>query len=213
MDNEREITVCFTGPRPDNPYLGGYDWSTQKNQNFITMLQKIVIKLVTSPKYSRVNFICGGALGIDQMAFAICYALKQTKNYPKFGTITLAAPYQDFYTHWISETDKERHARHKEKADNYIEVDTIPEYQRPHHTVNVYSADKLQLRNIYMVDHSDLVIATWDGSTTNGKGKPSGTYNCVTTVKQQNKPLIILNPIDYSVTFDYHGSQVPLDVN
>jgi uncharacterized phage-like protein YoqJ len=45
----------------------------------------------------------------------------------------------------------------------------------------------MQLRNEFMVNNSDIVIAVWDG--TNG-----GTANCVKYAQVENKEIIIIDP-------------------
>ena len=45
----------------------------------------------------------------------------------------------------------------------------------------------MQERNRYMVDHSDLVIAVWNGS-------PSGTGNTVAYARERGKPVWVLEP-------------------
>lgn len=48
-----------------------------------------------------------------------------------------------------------------------------------------YAAWKMQLRNEYMVNHSDCVLALWDGSS-------GGTANCIKYAEKINKPVINL---------------------
>jgi uncharacterized phage-like protein YoqJ len=50
-----------------------------------------------------------------------------------------------------------------------------------------YSAEKMQIRNKYMVDNCDLLVAVWDG--TNG-----GTANCVNYANSVKRDLIIIDP-------------------
>lgn len=50
-----------------------------------------------------------------------------------------------------------------------------------------YSVRKMQIRNEWMVDKSDLVFAVWDGS--NG-----GTKNCIDYAKSINKEVFVLDP-------------------
>lgn len=45
----------------------------------------------------------------------------------------------------------------------------------------------MQKRNEYMVDHSDKVIAVWDGSK-------SGTKNCIDYAKKVGKDIIFVQP-------------------
>lgn len=60
-----------------------------------------------------------------------------------------------------------------------------------------YSAGKMSLRNGWMVDHSDAVIALWDGSS-------GGTGNCVRYAKQMKKPILNLWP-------SYEGNNPTID--
>lgn len=48
-----------------------------------------------------------------------------------------------------------------------------------------YAAWKMQVRNKWMVDHSDSVLALWDGSS-------GGTANCVAYADKKGKPIINL---------------------
>lgn len=50
-----------------------------------------------------------------------------------------------------------------------------------------YSPKLYQLRNQWIVDNSDMMLAVWDGSA-------SGTYNCVKYAMRQNKKLYKLDP-------------------
>lgn len=46
-----------------------------------------------------------------------------------------------------------------------------------------YSPAKMQVRNMWMVEYSDAVLALWDGTT-------GGTGNCVEYARRVNKRLI-----------------------
>lgn len=46
-----------------------------------------------------------------------------------------------------------------------------------------YSANAMQVRNIWMVDHCDRVLALWNGST-------GGTHNCITYAARAGKPFV-----------------------
>ena len=50
-----------------------------------------------------------------------------------------------------------------------------------------YTPDCFDKRNRYMIDHSDLVIAVWDGS-------PSGTGNTVVYAKSKRKSVREITP-------------------
>lgn len=50
-----------------------------------------------------------------------------------------------------------------------------------------YSAHKMQIRNEWMVNHCDVLLACYDGS-------PGGTGNCIKYAKNLNKNIIIIDP-------------------
>lgn len=45
-----------------------------------------------------------------------------------------------------------------------------------------YSADKMQIRNEYMVDHCDHILALWDGTS-------GGTANCLRYASSKDRPV------------------------
>ena len=53
-----------------------------------------------------------------------------------------------------------------------------------------YSTFAMQKRNIYMVNHCDLLIGMFDGT----KG---GTYNCLQYAKTKKTRLLLFNPMDF----------------
>ena len=50
-----------------------------------------------------------------------------------------------------------------------------------------YAGYKLQKRNEWMVDHCDILIAVWDGTS-------GGTANCVNYAQSVNKEKIFIDP-------------------
>lgn len=183
-------SICFTGHRPNNPSMGGYDWDSSKNK-LIQMKLREAILMVTSKK-AHVECITGGALGVDQMAFALCYSLKQRPEGKNIDAIRLAIPFEKNYTKW-RQADIERQIRHIKKADSVIFVDTLPEYYVPGSIMGEYHRDKLDQRNKFMVDQSSIVIAVWDG-------KPSGTGNCVRYAREMNRSIIYIDPNTLEIT-------------
>lgn len=194
-------TVCFTAHRPKQLF-GTYDLVNPKASLLIEKLTETLEKLIEDEGVD--TFISGGALGGDQLAFICVNALK--KKYPHIRNI-LAAPYRDQAKGWEEQLEKAkregwgkaiqdlektllRYARILELADEVVYVDELPAYlprgMKPEQT-GKHSNAKLQIRNVYMVDHADIVIAIFDGS----KG---GTYNCVKTARAKGKRLIVLDP-------------------
>lgn len=175
--------ICFTGHRPSK--LGGYDWNTQKNQKIMKKLRDTIINVVSNSGETDVMFYCGGALGIDQMAFNICKDLKSTDHNRNY-TIVLAIPFKKQDCRWPI-LSQEEFTSEEMFADVVTFVDMIPEYEITGYKEGEYYPAKMEKRNEYMVDHSDIVIAVWDGSK-------SGTGNCIKYAQKLNKRIIRIDP-------------------
>ena len=65
-------------------------------------------------------------------------------------------------------------------AEKVIDVTDYIDYPGPY----VY-----QIRNEWMVDHAEAVIAVWDGV------EKGGTWNCVRYAKEQNKEIYRIHPV------------------
>jgi len=183
------ITVCFTGHRPDK--LGGYNWRTSKNKRIMEVLRSKIIEVIncTEPNINNFKFIFGAALGIDQMAFEICYDLKYStlKFNPCKIELELAIPFEKQPSKWFNKEDIDRFYTHQQQADIITHVDMIEGYEYKGVSEGEYHPAKMQIRNKFMVNNSDIVIAVWNGS----KG---GTANCVNYAKKQDKEIIVINP-------------------
>jgi uncharacterized phage-like protein YoqJ len=179
------ITISFTGHGPEK--LGGYNWSTQKNKDIMYKLLDTIESIVEKiDNNEEVNFIGGGALGIDQMAIHIVnHAIKN--YYPLWITTEIAVPFKNQAIKWFNKDDVARYEKQLSEADKITYVDTLDKYKIKGYKEDIYYPAKMQKRNEYMVDNSDIVIAVWDGS----KG---GTYNCVKYAEKLGKKIIVINP-------------------
>jgi len=160
------MIVAFTGHRPNK--LGGYNLP---NPTYIHVCQQIDKQLrELNPK----KVISGMALGVDQWAAYIAI---------KLGIPFIAAiPFEGQEKKWPDSSQK-TYNRLLSKAYDIVYVSSPG-----------YSAHKMQVRNQWMVDQCDTLIAIYDGS----KG---GTGNCVEyaqSLKLFNmmpaKKIIIINP-------------------
>jgi uncharacterized phage-like protein YoqJ len=147
------MIICGTGHRPDK--LGGY------NDVSYNKLVKIAEKYLIAINPNKV--ISGMALGWDQ---ALAEATINLDIY-----LLCAIPFIGQENMW-HESSKIKYKNILSKAN---EIKYVCE--------NGYSSYKMQIRNEWMVDNSDLVLAMWDGS----KG---GTYNCIQYAKRMSKPII-----------------------
>lgn len=170
----RRITASFTGHRPEE--LGGYD---MKNSTMLELKEKLLILIENLiNKKGIIRFISGGALGADQAAFWCVHILK--KKYPHIKNI-IAVPFRNQPIKWSNE-QKHWYYKMLSLADEVIFVDELTVYNRDEKKqTGEYSGYKMQIRNEYMVDNSDIIIAIFDGKLldTSGKIRKSGTLNCI----------------------------------
>jgi uncharacterized phage-like protein YoqJ len=154
------MKVAFTGHRPQR--LGGFKIPNPQ-------YEKIYKQLVESlQKLSPTEAITGMALGVDQWAVDACLEL----NIP----YTAAVPFKGQEMMW----PKESQQKYKEYLERAKEVVIV--------SPGAFSAKKMHLRNEWMVDRCDVLIAVWDGSST------GGTANCVGYAKQKGKKIIEIKP-------------------
>src|SRR5277367_2176571 len=121
------MIVAFTGHRPDK--LGGYKLPNPIYRKVCKDIECLLKELQPD------QVISGMALGIDQWAAAIAYRLKIP--------FLAAIPFEGQEGKWPEENQKTYRLLRKLAAE---EVVVCP---------GSYSADKMQTRNIWMVDHCD----------------------------------------------------------
>lgn len=162
-------TCCFTGHRPQNlPW--GFD---ESDPRCIALKVRLSIAIQQVIKHGVTHFITGMALGVDQWAAEAVIEIKEA--HPE-RSITLEAvlPCEDQAKKWRREAIERYHKILKR-------CDFVLPLQKS------YTRDCMEHRNRYMVDHSQFVIAVWDGS-------PSGTGGTVRYAKSLGKTVIVLAP-------------------
>lgn len=161
--------ACFTGHRPNK--LGGY--SAAENRKLLWKLHEVIIDHIENKGVSI--FITGMALGIDTWAARIVLKLKE--EYPQLYLIA-AVPCYAQESKWIPESQQE-YEYILNKVDDVVYV-----------TKDYYNPTVMQIRNEYMVNNSDYIIAVWDGTS-------GGTGNCVRYAKKKEKVISQIDPHDY----------------
>lgn len=152
------MIIAFTGHRPDK--LGGWDNDTVQ----IEIMRRIEAALaVLKPD----KCISGMALGVDQWAALVCIKMKIP--------FIAAVPFVGQESIWPDKS-KELYKKILEKAE---QVEIVSE--------GGYSVGKLQVRNQWMVDNCDMLVAVFDGS----KG---GTHNCVKYAEKKGKEVFLIKP-------------------
>ena len=180
------LKISFTGHRPNK--LGGYQWGNKIQKEVRKEIEKNILDIIERTEEKEIVFYSGGAIGVDQIAFEVVDGLKEVIWFINEDiTIknNIAIPFKDQDRLWRI-NDKERYKSQKERADNVIYVDTEKGYEVSGTKEGKYDVRKMQKRNEYMVDNSDILIAVFDGSK-------SGTKNCIDYAKEHNKEIIIID--------------------
>lgn len=156
------MPVFFTGRRPK--YIGTYNLNDKVWRDIFKATVKEVEKLIIE---GESTFYTGGALGFDVVAFYAVEKLK--KKYDGLNNI-LCIPTINHYSRW-NDIDINRFFKMKKSADKIVNVYEIKEYYS-------YSyGGKLNRRNDYMADNSNICISLWEGN------KLGGTYNAIKYIK------------------------------
>lgn len=165
---ERETTCCFTGHRPEK-----LPWGMDETDPRCTALKKRLGDVVDSAYESGMrHFICGMARGSD-FYFAET-VLELRKRHPEV-TLEAAIPCASQSSGW-----------RREEQDRWRALVALCDLEtliQEH-----YDAGCMLRRNRYMVDHSSLVIAVYDG--TNG-----GTRRTLEYAIRQKVPFVDISPI------------------
>jgi uncharacterized phage-like protein YoqJ len=157
------MIVAFTGHRP-NKLPNKETGYKLPNPTYIKVCKEID-KNLRELKPDKV--ISGMAQGVDQWAAHIAH---------KLGIPFLAAiPFEGQESAWPMASQK--------TFQNLLKLASEVEIVSP----GGYAAYKMQVRNEWMCDHCDKLIAIWDGT-------PGGTGNCVNYAKGKNKEIIFINP-------------------
>ena len=162
------MVIAVTGHRPNKMPQGyGYDITNEK----WIKLKELFKKLLTENNCTEA--ITGMALGVDTVFALAVLELKESGYDIK---LHCAIPCNNHSSMW-PESSKNLYNQILEKAD-IIKIVSNREYK----------PFLMQIRNEYMVDLCDKLIAVWDGNY------KSGTANCVRYANSQNKKTIIVNP-------------------
>lgn len=161
--------ACFTGHRPNK--LGGYNYRNPIAISVKSRMKEVVKELIDR---GTTTFISGMALGVDTWGAQI--VLEERESNPKIKLIS-AVPFLGQEFKWFKESQDEFN-RIIEQADKVVVV-----------SEGGYAPYKMQVRNEYMVNSSQNVVAVWDGTS-------GGTGNCVKyALKANHNPQIIkINP-------------------
>lgn len=164
-------TACFTGHRKiSDEYYNkanpSAEWHTLRQ-----FMDQIIKGMIGSPNNVD-HFISGLAIGVDMLA-AESVAYVRSFGGPAIR-LTGAIPFPSQPSKWPEPT-RVQWANICELCNEVVSVSADP-----------YSPQKMQIRNEWMVDESDYVIAVWNGV------KSGGTWNCMSYALSKNKPILTI---------------------
>lgn len=165
--------IAFTGHRP-NKLWNDYELVSPQMIALETKIASVLDGIDATSSTDSV-IITGMALGVDTLVALL--AIK--RNMPFIAAI----PCQQQYAMW-PQRSKERWmdiTDHKLCTKEYI-------------SNGPYSPQKMQLRNEWMVNNCDILIAIWNG--TNG-----GTRNCLKYAINQRKQHIVIDPYTLKASY------------
>lgn len=153
------MIIAFTGHRPNK--IGGFRLPNPTYLHICRQLDQVLCELKPT------ECISGMALGVDQYAASVCIKL----GIP----FTAAIPFLGQEKSWPPSSQ----AIYRKLLTKSAKQVIVSE--------GGYSAHKMQVRNEWMTDNCDILLAVWDGTT-------GGTANCVKYAEKIGKPIRIINP-------------------
>ena len=168
--------ACFTGHRKIfNSYYNHLnptaEWSRLRNH-----LAALLYAFAVRPEDPVDRFISGMAIGVDQLAAECVRTVMQTQANVR---LIAAIPFPSQPNNWPAQTQ----AFYHELLASAINRFTLSD--------DPYAPHKMHVRDRWMVDSSDFVIAIWDGR------KSGGTFYTISYALDTNTPVYWINPLVY----------------
>ena len=178
------MKIAITGHRPHK--LGNdYDLTSPLLQLIKYQIENLLAKYDFMSE-TDLTLITGMALGIDTLFAQIAISLRIP--------FIAAIPCKGQYTRWPKKSVDQYFNILTQSHDVFLvdhrvsldkDLDNLKTCLSP--SGNSYSTQKMQQRNIWMVNNCNLLIAVWDGSS-------GGTANCVKYAQSVGKQIIHINP-------------------
>ena len=173
-----QVTACaFTGHRPTR-----FSFKHDETHPACIELKKVLAEQIDFLYRQDVtDFYTGCALGIDLWAGEAVLTLMEQHPEIKLHCVVPFAAQDQKWT-------PEQQARYYALLDRSSDVFLVQEK---------YSKDCYYIRNRYLVDHADIVLAVYDMNA----NKRSGTGYTVHYAQAQGKTIIAIDPDDFHVSF------------
>lgn len=165
------MKLCITGYRPAKlPAQYGYDIHNEAWQDLKRAFSDVSLFLYG--KDHSLSIYTGMALGVDQAFVEEAFFLRS--SLPNIRCIA-AIPCYNQESKWPV-TSRAQYHEILSQCDEAVYV-----------TKSRFTQDCMELRNQWMVDHSDILVAVYDG-------KKGGTKNCIDYAEKHGKAIIQINP-------------------
>lgn len=164
--------IAFTGHRPNK--LNG--WTPNENLALLTEVRNKVLHYARHEGYD--TFIQGCALGTDLWSALVVIKLRRRHKDLSHIKLISAVPCLNHKSKWNEESQKLWDYVIK----NSDEVVYVSEEE--------YTPKCMQIRNEWMVDRADKLIAVWDGTR-------GGTGSCVEYALKKKKTIDRIDPREY----------------
>ena len=176
------IACAITGHRPTR-----FKWKYNENNNGCKRLKRrLKEQLVQLYDKSVRRFYVGGALGTDLWSGELLMELKEQPEYSELELI-LVLPFVGHDDNW------DKASRHRLSVLRQHSADVIVAGNEENPSVSNY-----RLRNQYMVDHADCLLAVYD----NDRNLRSGTMQTVNYARRKMLPIILILPDSAAVFYE-----------
>lgn len=173
----KKTSCAFTGHRPTR-FSFKYD---EIHPTCIELKKVMAEQIDFLYRQGITDFYTGCALGIDLWAGETVLALMELHPEIKLHCVV---PFAAQDQKWTPEQQARYHALLDRSGDVFL-------------TQEKYSRDCYYIRNRYLVDHADVVLAVYDMQA----NKRSGTGYTVHYAQTQGKPIIAIDPDDFHISF------------
>ena len=179
----KKTSCAFTGHRPTR-FSFKYD---ETHLACIELKNVLAEQIDFLHRQGVTDFYTGCALGIDLWAGEAVLALMELHPEIKLHCVV---PFAAQDQKWTSEQQARYHALLDRSCDVIL-------------TQEEYSKDCYYIRNRYLVNHADIVLAVYDMDA----NKRSGTGYTVHYAHTQGKPTIAIDPDDFHISFSGSEAQ------
>ena len=169
-----KIVCAFTGHRPKS-FPWKYD---EKARDCVQLKEVLAVQIKQLAEQGVTTWLTGMAQGVDLWATEIVLDLKKKNPALRLRCIL---PCEGQERKWLA-SEQERYRSILRQADEVIYVN------------REYSADCMLARNRYLVEHSSVLLAVYNGTYR------SGTGMTIRYAKQLGREVIVIDPVSRSVS-------------